>query len=178
MSPWSWIYLFGIVLALSISLGLRQKTYVKISSIILLAFCGTRLITEFAEGNRFMYDMSNDLAAVVLLLIFTKESMVAKTIILLYALMTAFAYIPSTITGLILHTHFVIIDILAYIQIFFIYGGMAHGFWTRRPLNANIDRKYNMAYVSRSDIVNSSSKPKRNNEPFRSGTHADMAKDS
>jgi len=128
MSPWSWAILICTLAALFFSWRGSVHNCVKTSSILLLAFLGTRLITEFVTGSRFMFDMSNDLVAVILLLIFVKDSLVARGVIAMYAFMTIFAYIPSTIGYMPIHTHHIIVDALAFIQLIILFGGIIHGY--------------------------------------------------
>lgn len=131
MSPWSWAILICILISLVSSVLCNLKDFKKISSILLVAFLGTRLITEFVTGDRFMFDMANDLVATILLLIFVRNSFAARGIILLYALMTACAYIPSTLGYLSIHTHHIIVDVFAFIQIFILFGGIINGYFSR-----------------------------------------------
>jgi len=128
MSPWSWAILICTLAALVFSWRGSVYNCTKTSSILLFAFLGTRLITEFASGPRFLFDMSNDLVAVILLLIFVKDSLVARGIITMYAFMTTFAYIPSTLGYMPIHMHHIIVDALAFIQIFILFGGIIHGY--------------------------------------------------
>lgn len=162
MSPWSWAILLCTLVALFFSWRGNVQNYTKISSILLVAFLGTRLITEFVSAPRFMFDMSNDLAAVVLLVIFVKHSLVARGVMAMYAFMTTFAYIPSTLGYMPIHLHHIIVDMLAFVQIFILFGGIIHGY---RNSNRQSDRMGVLAHGGGNSGVIHNSRPDRPSSP-------------
>ena len=147
MSPWSWTILLCTLLAFVLSIAFRNKVSFRVSSILLIAFSGTRVISEFVDGDRFMFDMSNDLVASLLLLYFVRESIVARAVILFYALMTTFAYIPSTLGYMPIHLHHILVDILAFIQIFFVFGGIIYGYRTTKPFTNPRGKSNMVGYI-------------------------------
>ena len=176
MNPWSWLYLGSILFVLTLSFGLKNKDCGIISFILLVAFIGTRIITE-TVSSRFMFDMSNDLFAVVLLLFFVRHSLIARAVIFCYALITAFAYIPSTLGYMPIQVHHKLVDLLAFIQIFIILGGVVNGYRISRLPNRKTNRIQHLSNVSRSDTFNSDNKSKRDNKRFLAGDYSHLAKD-
>jgi hypothetical protein len=175
MDYWSLLYLVLLVMAFIPSIFLKDKTYLLISSVLLLGFALTRVITEFTTGPRFMFDMSNDLFIVVLLLVFTKKSLVSRGIIACYALMTLFGYIPSIMGYISIHTNHIFVDIFAFIQIVILFWGINNGYRKSKSINSRVDVN---PYVFGGGGVVHNLRPNRLDKEFKSGTHAHLAKDS
>ena len=176
---WVMIYYIPLLVLFVYSLALRDNKYIVITTVSVIAFCITRMITEFVDGERYMFDFSNDVFVCVTFLWFIRKSKVAQWLIVTYAMMGLFSYIPYAAEILTNNERAITIEIIGKIQLLIILVGLIHG---TRKLS-----KYNthIAGVSPPALGDSYSKndttgmAKREfNRPFESGTHANLAKDS
>lgn len=185
--PYVMAYYIPLFILWLYALSTKNKDYAFITSVIVVAFAATRLITFLPEAERIMLDFANDLAVCAALIYFQKKkasqekNKVIPFLIITYIGMMI-CYILN-IADIVTHTgKMYMLEAISVVQLLLIFGGMIHG--TRRHSN-------NTKHIS--DIVGHSGamhrdkmderhkkdvERKKSNVPFKSGDHASLAEDS
>lgn len=124
---WVMIYYLPLAALLIWSFLIWDKAYIFITTLSMIAFGFTRLITEFVTGERYMFDFSNDLFVCVTLLAFVRHKKIVPWLIGAYSLMILFAYIPYAAEILTNRERAITVEVLSTFQLMLIFGGLIHG---------------------------------------------------
>lgn len=130
-SIWVLMYIVPLTILWISSIWFQQKDYILITSVSMGAFVVTRMITTFIDGERYMFDLSNDLAVVVILLYYLKNNLVVRALTVSYALMTLISYLPYANNLVNNEWRYLSLEIIGKIQLVIITWGMIHGFLSR-----------------------------------------------
>jgi len=179
ISFWSALYLVPLLIAFYLSFKLDNKECKIITSVALVAYVFTRLTTEFVMGDRYFFDLANDIFVVALIVRLLGLTPIVILLIITYMAMTYFAYIPYSEGIFNKHSSQIILEVIGKIQLLIIFGGLYHGHFIRNGVSFH--NKLDDVVRDNSFYNNNIGEDKRKDgydKPFKSGTHANMAKDS
>jgi len=151
----------------------KNNQIITISGLMVLAFFVTRCIKEFAPGDdSYMYDFMNDLVVVAPLLAFYKDRWVARLVIIGYALMIAFGYLPKALNLDIVLYYYEILNSIAYLQLFVLIWGVNNGYRSRQ--HDRIHERH-VAVVSLNCYDRRPDKSDGSDKAFKSGSYYHLA---
>lgn len=186
LQPYVMAYYIPLFLLWSFAIAARDKDYTFITSISIIAFIATRLITFLPEGDRIMLDFANDLVvcAVLIYLPKRKTGKILKTnkiipylVITYIAMMISYIfYIAEAVTNT---SKTYMLEAISVIQLLLIFGGLIYGI--SRHYKYRDDNSDNLATLVRDRVDKNNAQGVARKEadiPFKSGTHASLAKDN
>lgn len=124
------IYIYGIPLLLASFYAIYKKERCPtiVSAVLLAAFILTRTITMAETDPRYMLDMLNDLAVMVILLFWLgKNNLLVRCLAVSYAVMTFGGYIPLAMETMTQKTSDIVLEALGILHIIVIIGGAKYG---------------------------------------------------
>lgn len=138
--PWTYLYAAVIGSLFLWSLILRNNKAIVISGVFIFALILTRVIASYVDGDRYLFILSNDIVAIVLIMWKYNKDKYAQAVVCLYGLMALFAYLPYHLGFFSQEFQYGILDFLAYGQVLTVIGGIRND---RRVVH---NRAYNAGY--------------------------------
>lgn len=127
MGTWGLIYLAAVAAAILAPFVMRQKSQLKAACIMLVALAVTKAITYAQPPNEYVFDMACDMASTLALIYFLRDTTMVRIIVLLYACMTIFSYLPLAVGAISVGTSSMVTDVFAFLQLITIYWGTIYG---------------------------------------------------
>ncbi len=122
------VYGIPVLLATLYAIHKREKHPIILGSVLFSAFILTRTITNSGVDPRYMLDMVNDLAVMVVLLFWLgKDNLLVRALAISYALMTFGGYIPLAMGEMGQTTSDIVLEVLGVLHILIIIGGAKYG---------------------------------------------------
>jgi len=127
MTVWGWIYAISLALTLALAIRGKDKDYILMTVLMIFCHINARIVLLFNEDVQPTLDLLNDFIICILLVKYLSEHIVARVLLILYALMALFAYLPAGLGLLPQDVYFIIIDVFFFGMLLVIIGGISSG---------------------------------------------------
>ncbi len=127
MGLWGWVYMTLLAVVMAAAFYRKDRDYIWISALMVMSQINCRLILLADEQTQPVLDFLSDVVICCVLIHFFSEMLVSRVLMILFACLSIFAYLPRSFELYSHDTYFVVIDVISFTMLFVILGGISSG---------------------------------------------------